>query len=210
MTNTFNEVLAQSMTINVFVHGYTAVDSRHEEAQARASELRRLRSRFAKADTRYTAWVGSLDVEALIARSTVARDHQHSVRRAVVEATHLMSQSEEDLRAELTLSGGSAWSKLHDDLTSQIIVAVETTPEQAEHLPMSEVRNLAMHPDRDVRRRAYEAELTAWEAWATPITAALNGVTGEHLAVAQRRNWDEVLEEALFQNHIDRTTLDAM
>src|SRR5918995_1041920 len=210
LTKTFNEILARFMTINAFVHGYTAVDSRHEEAQARASELRRLRSRFAKADTRYTAWVGSLDVKALLARSQEARKHQYAVRRAVVEATHLMSQGEEDLRAELTLSGGSAWSKLHDDITSQIIVAVEKVPGQVEHLPMSEVRNLALHPDRDVRRRAYEAELTAWEAWATPITAALNGVTGEHLAVAQRRNWDEVLDEAVFQNHIDRTTLDAM
>lgn len=210
LTTMVNDVLERFLTINAFVSGFTAVDSRHEEAQARASELRRLRSRFAMASTRYTAWVGSLDVEALIARSSVAKDHQYAVRRAVVEATHLMSQSEEDLRAELTLSGGSAWGKLHDDITSQIVVAVEKTPGQTERLPMSEVRNLAMHPDREVRRRAYEAELAAWDAWATPITAALNGVTGEHLTIAQRRNWGEVLDEAVFQNHIDRSTLDAM
>jgi pepF/M3 family oligoendopeptidase len=42
------------------------------------------------------------------------------------------------------------------------------------------------------------------------MAAALNGVKGQHLTLASHRNWDEVLDEALFQNHIDRETLDAM
>ncbi|MDQ4099959.1 MAG: M3 family metallopeptidase, partial [Chloroflexota bacterium] len=210
LTDALNSLGDALETINAFVHGYTAVDSRHDQAQARQSELRRLRSRLSKVMTRYTAWVGSLNVDELIARSEVARDHQYAVRRAVHEAAHLMPQSEEDLAAELTLSGGSAWGKLHDDLTSQIVVAVEREPDQFEHLPMSEVRNLAMNADRDVRRRAYEAEMAAWEAWATPLTAALNGVTGEHLTLSQRRGWEDVLDESVFQNHIDRATLEVM
>ena len=31
-------------------------------------------------DTRFTAWIGSLDVEALIERSAVARDHAFMLR----------------------------------------------------------------------------------------------------------------------------------
>jgi pepF/M3 family oligoendopeptidase len=67
-----------------------------------------------------------------------------------------------------------------------------------------------MNPDREVRRRAYEAELAAWKQWETPLAAALNGVKGEHVTLARKRSWESALDEALFQNHIDRETLDAM
>ncbi len=210
VTGALNATGELSETITSFVHGYTSVDSRNDRAQARASELRRYWSRLSKVMTRYTAWVGSLDVEALLDRSPVAREHEFAVRRARVEAAHLMTQSEEDLVAELTLAGGSAWGKLHDDLTSQIMMPVKKEAGTVVELPMSEVRNLAMNPDRDVRRRAYEAELAAWQRWETPIRAALNGVKGEHLTLIKRRDWDDVLDESVFQNHIDRETLDAM
>ncbi|MEJ7839236.1 MAG: M3 family oligoendopeptidase, partial [Thermomicrobiales bacterium] len=153
---------------------------------------------------------GTLDVESCISASQICQDHAMFLRKAKVSAQHLMEPAQEDIAAELTLSGGLAWSRLHDDLTSQIEVPFEREPGNVESLPMSEIRNLAMDPDRDVRRRAYEAELAAWQQWSTPIAASLNGVKGEHTTLAERRGWKEVLDQALFQNNIDRRTLDAM
>lgn len=209
-TNDLNAVAGDLEVNDAYVFGFVAVDTRNEQAQARASELRQLMARFAKIQTRYTAWVGALDTERLIARSVIAADHAFLVRRAKMAMTHLMSQPEEDLAAELLTSGGNAWGSLSEDVSSQIVVKVEKAPGHPEELPMSEVRNLAMNPDRDVRRRAYEAEITAWQLWATPMAAALNGVKGQHVTLASHRRWDEMLDEALFDNHIDRQTLDAM
>ncbi len=121
-----------------------------------------------------------------------------------------MEPAQEDLQAELTLSGGSAWARLDDDITSQIMVPFENDDGVVEQHPMPEIRNFAMSADREVRRRAYEAELDAWKLWQTPIAAALNGVKGEHATLARRRGWDSILEQSLHQNHIDRQTLDAM
>ncbi|MBA2247596.1 MAG: M3 family oligoendopeptidase [Chloroflexia bacterium] len=205
-----DETLALAMLNESFVYGFISTNSRDEAAQAKESELRQLFSRMSKIETRLTAWVGALDGEALIARSSVAAGQAYLVRQSAVAAKHLMPQPEEDLAAEMTLSGGSAWGKLHSDLTSQIMVPVEKVPGTTEELPMSEIRNLATDPDRGVRERAFTAELEAWSRWSTPIAAALNGVKGEHATLAERRGWDEVLDQALFQNHIDRKTLDAM
>ncbi len=205
-----DEALALAMLNESFVYGYISTNSRDEAAQAKESELRLLYSRMSKIETRLTAWVGSLDGEALIARSPVAAERAYLVRQSAVAAKHLMPQPEEDLAAELTLSGGSAWGKLHSDLTSQLMVPVEKEPGTIEELPMSEIRNLATDPDRGVRERAFTAEIKTWSLWATPIAAALNGVKGEHATLAERRGWDEILDQALFQNHIDRKTLDAM
>jgi pepF/M3 family oligoendopeptidase len=193
-----------------FVHGFIAVDSRNAAAQAKMSELHQILARASKIDTRFVAWLGKQDAEALISESELAREHAYMIRQAKIQSEHLMSQPEEDLAAELTLSGGSAWGRLHDSLTSQILVDFEREPGKVEQLPMSEIRNLAMDADRDIRRRAFEAELAAWKLWETPIAAALNGVKGEHTTLATRRGWNEILDQALFQNHIDRKTLDAM
>lgn len=210
LTNRLNDFIEQANTVRSYVYGFTSVDSRNETANARESELRIQMARFAMVNTRYTAWLGSLDSEALIEASAVARDHAYAVRKAKVQAEHLMSQPEEDLASQLTISGGHAWGKLHDDISSQIMVEVEKEIGKPELLAMTEVRNLENESDRGVRQRAWEAEVAAWKQWETPLAATLNGVKGQHLTLAQRRGWSEVLDEALFQNHIDRETLDAM
>lgn len=204
------ELLDRVSLIMPFLHCHLAVDSRDELAQRLMSECQIALLPFQQANTRFTAWLGKQDVETCIASSEIASEHAYVLRKAQTEAEHLMSQVEEDLASELTLSGGSAFGKLHDDLTSQIMVCFEKRPGEEVELPMSEVRNLAMDPDREVRRRAFEAEITAWRQWETPIAAALNGVKGEHVTLARRRNWESGLEQSLFQNHIDRKTLDAM
>ncbi|HYH11632.1 MAG TPA: M3 family oligoendopeptidase [Thermomicrobiales bacterium] len=210
LTDRLNALYDQGNTVRAFVSGYTSVDSRNELANARESELRIQFARLSMVSTRYTAWLGSLDTEALIEASTVASAHAYAVRQAKIEAEHLMTQAEEDLASQMAISGGHAWGKLHDDISSQIMVEVEKEVGKPELLAMTEVRNLENDPDRGVRQRAWEAEVAAWKQWETPLAATLNGVKGQHLTLAQRRGWDEVLDEALFQNHIDRGTLDAM
>ena len=193
-----------------YLNGYTTVDSRNRAAQAKQSELFLLLSRFNKIGTRITAWLGTIDVDALIESSEAASAHEFLLRQAQIDARHLMDPGQESLSAELTLSGGRAWEQMFDDVTSQIMVPISNVDGAVEQLPMTEIRNLAMDPDREVRRRAYDAELEAWKQWETPLAAALNGVKGEHTTLARHRKWDDVLDEALHQNHIDRATLDVM
>jgi oligoendopeptidase F len=196
--------------IMTYISAHLAVNSRDAAAQRLMSEAQIALIPLRQANTRLTAWIGEQDVEHLIASSDLAREHAFQLRNTKEEAAHLMSPEEEALASELTLSGGSAFGKLHDDLTSQIMVRFEKRPGEEVEIAMSEVRNLANDPDRDVRRRAFEAEIAAWKQWETAIAAALNGVKGEHVTLARRRNWGSGLDQSLFQNHIDRTTLDAM
>lgn len=204
------DALEDASLIMTYLSTTLAVNSRDDDAQRAISEAQIALIPLRQANTRLTAWIGEQDVEHLIASSELARQHEFLLRKTKVEAEHLMSHEEEALASELTLSGGSAFGKLHDDLTSQIMVRFEKRPGEEVELPMSEVRNLANDPDREVRRRAFEAEVAAWKQWETAIAAALNGVKGEHVTLARKRKWESALDQALFQNHIDRTTLDAM
>ncbi len=206
----YNEVLEETYTLSAYIYCFVSTDSRNDVAQARLSELQSQTVKLSQLGTRLTAWLGSLDVDALIERSQIAREHAFTLRQAKIEAEHLMSPDEEALAAELNVTGGSAWAKLHGNVTSQISVRLEREGGATEELPMSMVRNLAFDPDRETRRRAYEAELEGWKMVSVPLAAALNSIKGEVNVLTGRRNWETPLDEALFNNSIDRQTLDAM
>lgn len=205
----YNAVLDEYRTLSAYIAAFVSTDSRDDVAQARQSELRQQSLKLSLLGTRFTAWIGSLDVDALLAASEVARAHEWMLRKAAMQARHLMSPEEEALAQELNLSGGSAWARLHSDVTSQLAVPVALSGETRE-LTMSEVRNLAYDASREVRRQGYEAELAGWERAAVPLAAALNSIKGWVNAVSRRRGWESPLDEAVFDANIDRQTLDAM
>src|SRR5688572_225138 len=212
-----NELGDRLRTVYAYLHSFVATNSRNDLAQAKVSELQGHAVELRKLSTRFDAWIGSLDVEALIGRSTVAEEHAFPLRKAATAARHQMSEKEEDLAASLNLSAGTQWAKLHNNVTSQLSVPVSFPTgaggERAgttQELPMSAVRGLAHDPDRGVRRAAYEAELKGWERVAVPLAAAMNGIKGEVRTIALRRGWKDPLEPMLFVNNIDQKTLDAM
>jgi pepF/M3 family oligoendopeptidase len=209
ITNQLNTVLDHTRTLSVYISCFVNTNSHDNLAQARMSELQRSLVLLSQLSTRMTAWLGSLDVEALIAGSTLAQEHAYALRKAKEQAAHLMSPAEESLAAELNVSSGSAWTRLHGNITSQLTLAVEVDGETQE-LPMSAVRNMAYDADRDVRRHAYEAELTGWKKVALPLAAAMNSIKNEVQVLAHRRHWQSALEASLFANSIDNQTLEAM
>ena len=209
VTNRLNTLMEEETTLGAYLSCFVTTNTQDTLAQARYSEFQQQMVKLSLLNTRYAAWIGSLDVEALIARSQLARDHAYMLRKTSVQARHLMSPAEEDLAAELELSSGSGWEKLHSDVTSQLVVPVEIHGEHLE-LPMSQVRNFADDPDREVRRTAYEAELAAWKKAAVPLAAAMNGIKGEVNTLSRRRGWDSPLDASLFESNIDRETLEAM
>ncbi len=204
-----NRTLEGIVSLGAYVSAFVTTDSRNDLAQSQLSELEQQMVRLSVLGTRLTAWIGSVDVERLIADSPAAQAHAFMLRKASEKARHLMSPAEEELAAKLDLTGASAWDKLHGNYTSQIMVPVELDGEKRE-LPMTAVRNLAYDARREVRQRAYEAELAAWKRAEVPIQAAMNGVKGQADTLTKRRRWASPLDEALFESHIDRQTLDAM
>ena len=204
-----NSVSERGHKLYAFVTGFVATDSRNAEAQLWMSRLQIQMAELDKLNPRFAAWVGMLDLDDLASRSETAKTHAYALRQAQISAQHLMTPAEEDLSADLNLTGGRAWSKLYNTFSSQITAEVELSGTMRT-LPLTAVRNLAYDADRGIRRRAFEAELAAWRRNAVPIAAALNSIKGQTNTLSIRRHWTEPLDVALFGNAIDRATLEAM
>lgn len=209
VTGRLNRVLEDLQVVRSYISAFVTTNASDDLAQSLSSELRVARARLNQLLTRYVAWAGTADVEALLAMSEAARDHEFLVRQATVRARHQMSEAEEEVAAELAPPGVSAWARLHSDVTAMLTVDLSLRGE-ARTLPMSAVRALANDPDRDVRRTAYEAELSAWKSVEVPLAAALNGVKGYQQVVRRRRRYADDVEPTLLDNAIDHETLTAM
>lgn len=100
--------------------------------------------------------------EALLAdpRLDFCAHHLRSVRRY---RAHLLTEPEEQLLTEKSVSGSGAWVRLFDELTSAITVELPSTIVGSEDggdtttVGLEQGLSLLQHPDREVRRTAAEA-----------------------------------------------------
>src|SRR5689334_18122913 len=198
-----NGVLNQLRTVNAYISSFVTTDARDDAAQAELSGLQKDGARLGKLRTRLDAYVARFDTKELVDASTIASDHAFPLERASLRASHQMTEPEEALASDLSLTGGSAWSRLYSDLAARITVPVDLPDIGVKELPMAAVRALAMDADRATRKAAYEAEIAGWEQWSVPIAAALNSIKGEAATLNARRGFTHALEPALLMNNVE-------
>lgn len=198
-------------TINAFIASYVTTDSYNTAAKRLESELEVVGVRLRKQEIRFQGWLGAVadSLPRVLAQPGPSREHSFYLREMAEQSRYLMSEPEENLAAELELSGGNAWSKLQGTVCSQLTLDFERDGKVGK-LPITALQNLSHDPDPDVRKRAYEAEISAWEKVREPLAAALNGVKGSMITLDKRRGRVDALHSSLDHSRIDRETLDTM
>ncbi len=132
------------------------------------------------------------------------------LRRLREEARRTMSPAEERLSADLGVDGIHAWGRLYDTLSGKLQFDMEWPDGRSERLPMARRRSLMSHPDRAVRRAAFDGGNAAWEAVQDVTGAAINAIAGTRLTLNRHRGVDHFLDTALFQARITRRSLEAL
>jgi len=206
-----NSTLRLYSTINAYVASFVTTNSYNTKAKRLESELEMIGVRLQKQEVRFRGWVGTIKdaLPSILKEEGAAKDHAFYLRETAEQSCYLMSEPEEALASELELSGSNAWSKLQGTICSQLTVGFELDG-KVQTMPITALQNLSHHPDADVRKRAYEAELAAWETVREPLAAALNGVKGSSITVDKRRGRKDALHDSLDTSRIDRETLDTL
>jgi oligoendopeptidase F len=138
------------------------------------------------------------------------------LREELMWQSRQMAPALEELAADLQRSGGDAWGRLQESVTSSASSPWDegTAAGSAARAParktLVELRALAYDPDRATREKAYRHELELCKSIETPVAAALNGVKGFSISLNARRGWDASLDKSLEQARITRATLVAL
>lgn len=206
-----NKIQSLSSTITPFIYSYVTTDSHDKLAMKTLSEFEQASLPMSQLLTRFSAWLGTIapKLDKAIEHNKPAAAHAFMLREAAEQSQYLMSDAEEALAAEMSLSGGNAFGKLQGTVTSQLSVDFELDG-KTQKLPMPALINLRSHPDEAVRHRAYDAENQAWETVKETLAACMNGVKGEANTLNKKRGRKDAIHASLDAARMDRKTLDAM
>ncbi len=173
----FNQAQELAETLAAYIYAFVSTNSQDSLANRRFSELEQITVKLSNCSTRFKAWIGSMrtDLDEIIASDNLASEHAFFLHETALQSEFLMSEAEESLAEELSLSGANSWEKLQGTITSQILVDFELDGEKKQ-LSFPEIINLHSHSDEDVRRRAYEAEIQALDTVREPLAACLMGL----------------------------------
>lgn len=146
------------------------------------------------------------DLEAFLAATPELARYRFYLTEQLVEHGHQMSIAEEQLAADLNRAGGDAWSRLQESVSSMLSMRWDDGSRKT----VVQLRALAFDPDREIRRRAYQLELEAWQSVEIPLAFAINGVKGFSDILNTRRGWPSTLERSLRQSRVSPAALDAL
>lgn len=192
--------------LNEYLGLRNSVDTTDGKTLDYIGRLDKINASTAKAQSAMDKYIaGVADLEACIAAHPLLTEYAFLLRNTKKKAVHLFSDEMEAMISRMNLSGGNAWSRLFDYLTSTLKVDYD-----GEQITLPAVRNLANDPDGAVRKKAYEAELASYAKIEGSIAYALNNIKSQVRMLAQERGYGSALTMTLDQSNMKRETLDAM
>ena len=207
MENAFLQLFTK---IHSFAELTLSVDAKNERALQIVEQLEDELTELTTPQVLFQKWIGNLEsFEELMASSELLKGHQFYLQQLRKQNQYLLSEAEELLIAKMKNTGSNAWTKLQELLTSTLTVDLEEAGEMKQ-LPLPVVRNLAYESDPVIRKKAYEAELKAYEKIEASSAACLNGIKGEVITLSKARGYSSPLEKTLLDSRMDQETLEAM
>ena len=192
--------------LNEYLALRNSVDTTDGKTLDHIGRLDKINASTAKAQSAMDKYIaGVADLEACIAAHPLLTEYAFLLRNTEKKAVHLFSDEMEAMISRMNLTGGNAWSRLFDYLTSTLKVDYD-----GEQITLPAVRNLANDPDGAVRKKAYEAELASYAKIEGSIAYALNNIKSQVRMLAQERGYGSALTMTLDQSDMKRETLDAM
>lgn len=199
------ELEKKATSLYAFASLTTSTDVTNQVALGYMSKLQQLLSSVTKENVQMSRFIAGLDLQKLAKQSPLVKTYLYNLELTQKSAKHLLSEAEEVIYAKMRQLASNQWSQLQGLLTANLNVEFE-----GKTITLSEVRNLAYDHNKDIRRKAYEAELKSYEPIADAVAMALSNIKREVTELNQMRGYQSALEKTLESSHMSQQTLDAM
>ncbi len=201
-------------TLESYLHAFITTDSYNQTSTRLMSLLDPQKVRLAKSSTLFHGWLGSLAdtgeiLNVAIELGETAAVHSYYLKEKASQSQYLMSEDEESLAVELSLSGASAWTKLQGVIISQLKAPFEKDG-RVDELSLSLISTYTSDPDEATREQAYKAMNSALATAREPLAACLNGIKGAAHTIDNRRGRADAVHASLDNARIDRQILETL
>lgn len=168
-----------------------------------ASQLENIVADVADVQTAIQKWIASFDLENI--QDSYIQEHLFILKEIQANQKYLLDEKSESVLAKMKTTGSSSWAKYKDQLVSSMTVMLDN-----KKYALTEVLNMAYSPNKEIRKKAYEAELSAYASVEQGIASALNAIKGEALTVSHIRGYESVLQRTLIDSRMSQKTLNVL
>ena len=235
--NLKNQLMALDKLI-IYLNLASSTDTTNEELTKMTDLVEDVYSDVAYHESMFMHFIKNIDnIEELTNKSELLNKHSYFLKEQRLKANHLLSPQEEMLISKMKSTGSLLWEKQWQQLTSTLTIEYNNSSDSLsdiskepapnknnislsdmskvpasniKNISLSEVRNMAYDSSPEVRKNAYIAELKAYEKIKVPIAFCLNGIKGEVITLAKKRNYASPLQMTIEESRIDSQILDAM
>lgn len=203
------DLLLLAQTLGGYVSLVTSANTNDEAATKQMDVIDQILNESVVSTTKISEWISHQDLEAAILTSDLLKEHAFVLKEIKEQAKHQLSEREEMIIASMKQTGSNAFARLKDQLIGSHTVEIEMNGKM-ETLPLTMVLNMAYDSDKNVRKKAYEAEIASYTKIENSLAACLNGIKGEVLTTSKLHGYASPLEMTLIDSRMDQETLDVM
>ena len=159
-----------------------------------------------KDEVMFNKYIGQTEnLDEIIKSDALLSEYEFYLNEIKKDYKHMLSDDVEDMYAKMDITGGNAWGNMFNYLTSTLEVDYD-----GKTINLSSVRNLAYDPDKNVRKKAYEAELAAYKKVESAIAYSLNNIKKQSNMISKERGYASSLDATLDHSRMKKETLDAL
>ena len=132
-------------------------------------------------------------------------DYRHYLELEQLRKDHLLSEPEEKILSEKSVTGRSAWNRFFDETMGAARFELD-----GETMTQQQILSKLYEPDRDLRRRAALAFTDGLQGNQRELTFVFNTVLADKASDDRLRDYDHWLASRNLDNEVDDDTVDAL
>lgn len=196
--------------LNSYCNLTLSVDTKNKTALKFVEVLENKITGTAVAEASFKKWISTLNgIDSIIEASALLKKHKFFIYELVKSGKYILGEKEELVIARMKNTGSNAWAKLHDLVTSTLLIEINVD-KAIKKLPLTVIRDMAYDKDVRKRKKAYEAEINSYAKIEDTSAACINGIKGEVISLCDIRGYNSPLEHTLINSRMDAETLDVM
>ncbi|MCR5125636.1 MAG: M3 family oligoendopeptidase [Treponema sp.] len=199
-----NAVSKIGRTLGTYSYLVYSVDTTNTEYLNNIAKIQELSLQFEQIEISFQQLLraNSAKLDEFFKRFPEYEEFRYLLNESLADLAHKMSPKLENLASDLQRTGGDAWSRLHEQIISNLKDSSGKT--------FNEIRNDAYSADADLRKKSYETEIALLKQNEIAFAACLNNIKGATVALNKRRGWKNAVERALFANRLSEKSLAAL
>ncbi len=197
-------------TVSIYVNLALSTDTLNSDLINASEKIENIKSNFSIHESLFINFLkGTDDLENIINNSHILSEHKFIINELKKEAEHTLLSSEEEIISKLKNTGSNSWRKLWEQITSSLTAELEIDG-KTQVCPLSVIRNYAYNDSSEIRKKAYEAELSAYKKIELAGSFCINSIKGEVIAISNLKGYKSPLLMTLENSRIDLEILNIM